>query len=129
MLIEERKTNTNSSYKLLFGDPTLGELMSRINSANIGLGYAMYIGLKKAVSFKTDFICSIDSDGQVDLKEIEIFYDEIKKGNHQLILGSRFLRKDLIEYDYKLLNCLYIFAFYDTLKYSSCFKVIIFFLI
>ena len=41
MLIEERKTNTNSSYKLLFGDPTLGELMSRINSANIGLGYAL----------------------------------------------------------------------------------------
>ena len=41
MLIEERKTNTNSSYKLLFGDPILGELMSRINSANIGLGYAL----------------------------------------------------------------------------------------
>jgi hypothetical protein len=41
MLIEERKTNINSSYKLLFGDPTLGELMSRINSANIGLGYAL----------------------------------------------------------------------------------------
>ena len=41
MLIEERKTNTNSSYKLLFGDSILGELMSRINSANIGLGYAL----------------------------------------------------------------------------------------
>ena len=41
MLIEERKTNTNSSYKLLFGDSILGEFMSRINSANIGLGYAL----------------------------------------------------------------------------------------
>ena len=40
MLIEERKTNPNSSYKLLLGE-RIGELMSRINSANIGLGYML----------------------------------------------------------------------------------------
>tara|TARA_R100001377_G_C3159471_1_gene99190 strand:- start:270 stop:845 length:576 start_codon:yes stop_codon:yes gene_type:complete len=40
MLIEERNSNQNSSYKLLLGD-NVGELMSKINSANIGLGYAL----------------------------------------------------------------------------------------
>ena len=75
-----------------------------VSSKNIGLGYAMYLGLKKAVKLNTEFICSIDSDGQVDLDEIDIFYKEILKGESQLILGSRFLKKDLIKYDYKFLN-------------------------
>ena len=44
-----------------------------LNSKNIGLGYAMYSGLKEALKFKTEYICSIDSDGQVDLSEIEFF--------------------------------------------------------
>ena len=75
-----------------------------ISCKNIGLGYAMYLGLKEASKFKTNYICSIDSDGQVDLDEIEIFYNEILKEENQLILGSRFLGKDLIKYDYKILN-------------------------
>ncbi len=75
-----------------------------IDGKNIGLGHAMYLGLKKAVSLNTEFICSIDSDGQVDLDEIDIFYDEILKGENQLILGSRFLKKGLIKYNYKFLN-------------------------
>jgi glycosyltransferase involved in cell wall biosynthesis len=75
-----------------------------VDGKNIGLGHAMYLGLKKAVSLNTEFICSIDSDGQVDLDEIDIFYDEILKGENQLILGSRFLKKDLIKYNYKFLN-------------------------
>ena len=75
-----------------------------VSSKNIGLGYAMYLGLKKAAKLNTEFICSIDSDGQVDLDEIDIFYKEILKGESQLILGSRFLKKDLIKYDYKFLN-------------------------
>ena len=56
------------------------------------------------MSLNTEFICSIDSDGQVDLDEIDIFYDEILKGENQLILGSRFLKKGLIKYNYKFLN-------------------------
>ncbi len=75
-----------------------------VNGKNIGLGYAMYTGLKEAANLETDFICSIDSDGQVDLDEINIFYEEILKGEDQLILGSRFLKKDLIKYNYKFLN-------------------------
>ena len=75
-----------------------------LNSKNIGLGYAMYSGLKEALKFNTEYICSIDSDGQVDLSEIEVFFKEIEKGENHLILGSRFLRKDLIKYDYKILN-------------------------
>tara|TARA_B100000989_G_scaffold296147_1_gene278725 strand:+ start:5278 stop:6177 length:900 start_codon:yes stop_codon:yes gene_type:complete len=80
------------------------ENVKLINCKNIGLGYSMYLGLREALKFKTDYVCSIDSDGQVDLKEVEIFYKEIKKGENQLILGSRFLNKDLIQYDYKFLN-------------------------
>jgi len=85
------------------------ENVKLINCKNIGLGYSMYLGLREALKFKTDYVCSIDSDGQVDLKEVEIFYKEIKKGENQLILGSRFLNKDLIQYDYKFLNFLYKF--------------------
>lgn len=75
-----------------------------VDGKNKGLGYAMYIGLKKAASLNTKYICSLDSDGQVDLEEIDIFYKEILKGENQLILGSRFLKKDLIKYKYKFLN-------------------------
>jgi polyprenyl-phospho-N-acetylgalactosaminyl synthase len=80
------------------------ENVSVVDCKNIGLGYAMYLGLKKAAALNTKYICSIDSDGQVDPNEIELFYNEALKNEHHLILGSRFLKKDLIKYDYKFLN-------------------------
>ena len=94
-----------------------------INCKNIGLGYAMYLGLKKAAALNTKYICSIDSDGQVDLKEIELFYNEILKNENHLILGSRFLKKDLIKYDYKLLNNIGIKILKFMINYKTKLKI------
>ena len=44
-----------------------------IESNNTGLGRAMYVGLKFAAKSDCEYICSIDSDGQVDLNEISIY--------------------------------------------------------
>lgn len=75
-----------------------------IESNNRGLGYAMYLGLKKASKTNCDYICSIDSDGQVDLNEIELFYKKIVGSNLDLVTGSRFLENELINYKYKNSN-------------------------
>ncbi len=71
---------------------------------NNGLGEAMYYGLKKASETNSKYICSLDSDGQVDLQEILKFFKEIEKNENDLILGSRFLERNLIKYNYKFLN-------------------------
>ena len=70
-----------------------------------GLGWSYYLALyvvsalyKGTVSDKEqtggyfDSIITIDGDGQTDLSELPLFYEEFKKG-HDLVVGSRFLRK------------------------------------
>ena len=69
-----------------------------------GLGAAMYRGLKHAVAANPDLIISADSDGQVDPKELEEFINTALNENYDLVIGSRFLNKDLVHYNYKFIN-------------------------
>ena len=75
-----------------------------IESNNTGLGRAMYVGLKFAAKSDCEYICSIDSDGQVDLNEISVFYEKIHKSKYDIVIGSRFLESKLINYSYKKSN-------------------------
>lgn len=69
-----------------------------------GLGFAMLRGLKKATRNNPDVIVAIDADGQVDLNEIPVFINALKANGADLVLGSRFLDKDLVNYNYPPLN-------------------------
>ena len=70
-----------------------------------GLGSAMYRGLKEALSFSPDVIVSIDGDGQTDAQtEIPRFLAPVESGEADMIIGSRFQEKGLVQYSYKAIN-------------------------
>lgn len=81
------------------------ENVKLIQGLNFGLGYSVYKGIKEAVKLKPDYIFTVDTDGQVDLNEITIFVEESKTDKKtDILLSSRFLQKNLIEYDYPAIN-------------------------
>ncbi len=69
-----------------------------------GLGFAMVRGLKQAAKKNPDAIISVDSDGQVDISELKNFILALDSENADLVLGSRFLEKKSVKYDYPLIN-------------------------
>ncbi len=69
-----------------------------------GLGQAMYRGLKAALRFESDLIVSLDTDGQVDIKELKKFVDPVLNDSADLVLGSRFKEKGKVGYDYPFIN-------------------------
>jgi glycosyltransferase involved in cell wall biosynthesis len=76
-----------------------------VNGGGEGLGTAMYRGLKEALYFHPDVIVSIDGDGQTDAKvEIAGFLEPIEQQRADLVLASRFLKPDLLQYRYRFLN-------------------------
>jgi glycosyltransferase involved in cell wall biosynthesis len=69
-----------------------------------GLGAAMYLGLKEAVTYGPDFIVTIDGDGQADAKEIGQFLQPLIDDQADLVLGSRFQKPGLVHYRYRWRN-------------------------
>lgn len=72
-----------------------------LSGGNKGLGHAMYVGLKAAVRHRPDVIVCSDSDGQNDPREILRFIQPVLDGEADLVVGSRFLKKNSIQYRYK----------------------------
>jgi glycosyltransferase involved in cell wall biosynthesis len=69
-----------------------------------GLGSAMFDGLKAALRSRPDFIVSVDGDGQADGAEIPRFLQPLIDGQADLVIGSRFADRGLIDYRYRLIN-------------------------
>lgn len=69
-----------------------------------GLGYAMGKGLKYALKNNPDVIVAVDGDGQVNLSELDLFVLPVLNNEADLVLGSRFLNKHLIDYKYRYIN-------------------------
>jgi glycosyltransferase involved in cell wall biosynthesis len=70
-----------------------------------GLGAAMYRGLKSALTFNPDAILIVDGDGQADAAtEIPRFLEPLERGEADLVVGSRFLERGLVQYRYPLIN-------------------------
>ena len=69
-----------------------------------GLGAAMHLGLKEAVTYRPDFIVTIDGDGQADPAEISQFIQPLLDDQADMVLGSRFKRAGLIDYPYRWRN-------------------------
>jgi len=58
---------------------------------NLGVGGAVQVGLKYAYEQEYQFVVRIDGDGQHPPSEIPKLIDAIKKGEEDLIIGSRFI--------------------------------------
>ncbi len=76
-----------------------------IRGSGDGLGTAMFRGLKAAVNVDPDAVMSVDGDGQVNIdSELLRFLDPIQDGSADLVLGSRFIAANLVQYKYRMKN-------------------------
>ncbi|MFP5520778.1 MAG: glycosyltransferase family 2 protein [Bdellovibrionia bacterium] len=71
-----------------------------INGENKGLGYAVLKGLRFALDPTCDRLVSLDSDGQVDLHELVDFVKYSMNNDVDLLLSSRFLNGNHLDYTY-----------------------------
>jgi glycosyltransferase involved in cell wall biosynthesis len=61
------------------------------NRYNFGKGYALREGFRHA---RGDIIITIDADGDHNPEEIPLLYQELKNGNADVVLGTRFNKKN-----------------------------------
>jgi glycosyltransferase involved in cell wall biosynthesis len=58
---------------------------------NMGQGAALQTGIEFARQLPVDYFVTFDADGQHRIHDVLLMLDEIKKGEYDIILGSRFL--------------------------------------
>lgn len=58
---------------------------------NMGQGAALQTGIEFARQLPVDYFVTFDADGQHRIKDVLIILDEIRKGEYDIIMGSRFL--------------------------------------
>jgi len=75
-----------------------------IEGGHVGLGHAMFRGLRWAGGTTCTYVVSLDGDGQASPSEIPRFLDELEHDRADLVLGSRFLTKESVKYRYPRLN-------------------------
>lgn len=63
------------------------------NLENLGVGGATKVGFYKSIEFGATHIIKIDSDGQMDPKNIYKFISAIKDDDFDYVKGNRFLKK------------------------------------
>jgi glycosyltransferase involved in cell wall biosynthesis len=71
---------------------------------NKGLGYSMLLGLSKALCRNSDWVVSLDTDGQVVVSEIPFFIQKATTDGIDVLISSRFLSRGLIKYVYPNIN-------------------------
>lgn len=76
----------NSSSEILKTNAHLVE-----HPINMGQGAALQTGIEFARQLPVDYFVTFDADGQHRLEDVVSMLDEIKTGNYDIILGSRFL--------------------------------------
>ena len=87
------------------GDIARGRGVEMIKGMGKGLGWSYYFALYFLSKRNFSSIITIDGDGQTDLSELPQFYEEFKRGS-DLVVGSRFLKKSSISYNYSKINFL-----------------------
>jgi glycosyltransferase involved in cell wall biosynthesis len=61
---------------------------------NTGKAYALLLGLRHARDAGCNAVVMLDSDGQHDPKDIQRIVGDVREGNADLVIGSRFLEKN-----------------------------------
>lgn len=67
---------------------------------NLGYGASLQTGYKYALEHDYDYVVQIDADGQHDPKSIPVLLEEIHKKEVGLVIGSRFLEKNVYNMPY-----------------------------
>ena len=67
------------------------EIVSHKN--NLGYGKALADAIEYS---KGEYVISLDSDGQFDLKEYSSLFNEMKRGNYDIVTGFRLKKKDTL---------------------------------
>ncbi len=111
IVTDDSKDQTRKIAKSLGATIVIGE--------GKGLGYAMFKGLKTALSLKPDIIVSMDGDGQTDLAEMKRFIDPVINDEADMVIGSRFKEKGLVYYNYRWANRLGIHILVRILRYLT----------
>ena len=75
-----------------------------LEGGHVGLGHAMFRGLRWAGESTCTYVVSLDGDGQASPSEIPRFLDELEHDKADLVLGSRFLNRGSVKYNYPWLN-------------------------
>lgn len=65
------------------------------HSINMGQGAALQTGIEFARNLPVDYFVTFDADGQHKVEDVISMLTEIKKGDYDIILGSRFLGKTI----------------------------------
>lgn len=78
--------STDSTGKILSEFNTTGNLKILTHKINKGYGGALKTAIKNV---ETEFLVSIDADGQHYLEDIDVLYKKIKDENADMIIGSR----------------------------------------
>jgi glycosyltransferase involved in cell wall biosynthesis len=61
---------------------------------NLGQGAALQTGMAMAIRQGADYIVHFDADGQHRLDDIDVLLEPLRAGYADVVLGSRFLRRD-----------------------------------
>ncbi len=64
---------------------------------NLGYGSALQTGFKYALRERYDYVVQVDADGQHEPSSVPDLVDEVRKGEADLILGSRFIGPSTFE--------------------------------
>lgn len=64
------------------------------NAINLGIGGTVQLGFKYALQNNYDMAVQMDGDGQHPPEELHKLINELKKGNADVVIGSRFLDKE-----------------------------------
>lgn len=58
---------------------------------NLGYGVALQTGYKFAIKYGFNYVLQIDGDGQHDPRYLKNLLEELRKGDVEIVIGSRFL--------------------------------------
>ncbi|MEJ2721431.1 MAG: glycosyltransferase family 2 protein, partial [bacterium] len=61
---------------------------------NLGQGAALQTGMSYALEHGAEYIVHFDADGQHSVDDIDVMLEPLRKGEADIVLGSRFLRDE-----------------------------------
>ena len=107
----ENKISPNASFYLIDDSNDRTPEIARqqgftvVSAGQKGLGWAYYSGIQSISNVDNyDLILTMDGDGQAVVDEIPAFLNAINEAGADMIVGSRFLNQDLVEYRYPKIN-------------------------